>query len=77
MRHDQVQRLLRHWTLARFLDRKPPATVVIVRDRDTLFEVLTCFARHQIVSAPVFSQDEVRYATSPQPSHHGRKLRTR
>ncbi|GAB4817789.1 hypothetical protein N2152v2_004835 [Parachlorella kessleri] len=64
MRHDQVQRLLRHWTLEEFLKRKPPATVVLVRDRDTLLQVFTSFARHQIVSAPVLSQEEARYDRS-------------
>ncbi len=62
---DEVSQLLRHWTLAKFLARKPPSGVVILHDDQSLVEVLSLFARHNILSGELLTRPNQVISTCP------------
>ena len=50
---DQARRLLFGWSLRRFLETRPPSTVVTLPRTATIGEAMRVLARHGILSAPV------------------------
>ena len=53
---DPARRLLFGWSLRRFLDTRPPSTVVTVPRSATVGEAMAALARHGILSAPVLDE---------------------
>ena len=53
---DPARRLLFGWSLRRFLDTRPPSTVVTVPRSATVGEAMAALARHGILSAPVVDE---------------------
>ena len=58
---DPARRLLFGWSLRRFLDTRPPSTVVTVPPTATVGEVMAALARHGILSAPVLDKTNAHF----------------
>ena len=58
---DPARRLLFGWSLRRFLDTRPPSTVVTVPRSATVGEAMAALARHSILSAPVLDETNAHF----------------
>lgn len=58
---DPARRLLFGWSLRRFLDTRPPSTVVTVSRTATVGEAMAALARHGILSAPVLDEKNAHF----------------
>ena len=58
---DPARRLLFGWSLRRFLDTRPPSTVVTVPRTATVGEAMAALARHGILSAPVLDEKNAHF----------------
>ena len=58
---DPARRLLFGWSLRRFLDTRPPSTVVTVPRSATVGEAMAALARHGILSAPVLGENNEHF----------------
>ena len=58
---DPARRLLFVWSLRRFLETKPPSTVVTIPRTATVGEAMAALARHGILSAPVIDEKNLHF----------------